>query len=46
VDDLTFNDRIVVSPSIVQQLQVTVEKDEDVTSSVSYGRRSGIPRPV
>lgn len=34
-DDLIFNDRIIVSPSIVQQLQVTLEKDEDVTSSVT-----------
>jgi hypothetical protein len=34
-DDLVFNDRIIVSPSIVQQLQVTLEKDEDVTSSLT-----------
>ena len=34
-DDLIFNDRIIVSPSIVQQLQVTLEKDEDVTTSVT-----------
>lgn len=34
-DDLIVNDRIVVSSSIVQQLQFTLEKDEDVTSSVT-----------
>ena len=34
-DDLIFNDRIIVSPSIVNQIQVTFEKDEDDTRSVT-----------
>jgi hypothetical protein len=33
-DDLIFNDRIIVSPKIVNQLLVTLEKDEDVIQSV------------
>jgi hypothetical protein len=34
-DDLIVNDRILVSPNLVQQLALVVEKDEDVTRSVS-----------
>ena len=36
-DDLVFNDRIIVSPSLLNQLQVTLEKDEDVSHSVTSG---------
>ena len=34
-DDLIFNDRIIVTPNLINQLLVTFEKDEDVTTSVS-----------
>jgi outer membrane receptor protein involved in Fe transport len=34
-DDLIFNDRIILSPNLINQLLVTFEKDEDVTSSVT-----------
>jgi hypothetical protein len=34
-DDAIFNDRIIVTPNLVNQLQVTFEKDEDVTASVT-----------
>lgn len=36
-DDLIFNDRIIINPRIFNQLQVTLEKDGDVTRSVSVG---------
>jgi hypothetical protein len=34
-DDAIFNDRIIVTPHLINQLQVTFEKDEDVTRSVT-----------
>jgi hypothetical protein len=34
-DDAIFNDRIIISPSLINQLQITLEKDEDVTQSVT-----------
>ena len=34
-DDAIFNDRIIVTPNLVNQLLVTFEKDEDVTQSVT-----------
>ena len=34
-DDLIFNDRLILSPNLVNQLLVTFEKDEDVTQSVT-----------
>ena len=34
-DDAIFNDRIIVTPNLINQLQITFEKDEDVTSSVT-----------
>ena len=34
-DDLIFNDRIILSPNLINQLLITFEKDEDVTSSVT-----------
>jgi hypothetical protein len=34
-DDLIFNDRIILTPSLINQLLVTFEKDEDVTTSVN-----------
>jgi hypothetical protein len=34
-DDAIFNDRIILSPNLINQLQITLEKDEDVTSSVT-----------
>lgn len=34
-DDAIFNDRIIVTPKLINQLQITLEKDEDVTSSVT-----------
>ena len=34
-DDLVFNDRIIVTPNLVNQLQITLEKDEDVARSVT-----------
>ncbi len=37
-DDLIFNDRIIVSPNLINQLLVTFEKDEDVTNSVTNAR--------
>ena len=37
-DDLIFNDRIIVSPNIINQLLITLEKDEDVTRSATEGQ--------
>ncbi len=34
-DDAIFNDRIIVTPNLINQLLVTLEKDEDVTQSVT-----------
>lgn len=34
-DDAIFNDRIIVTPNLINQLLITLEKDEDVTRSVS-----------
>jgi len=34
-DDAIFNDRIIISPTLINQLQVTLEKDEDVTTSLT-----------
>ncbi len=34
-DDVIFNDRIIVTPNLINQLLVTFEKDEDVTQSVT-----------
>ena len=34
-DDAIFNDRIILTPNLVNQLLVTFEKDEDVTQSVT-----------
>jgi hypothetical protein len=34
-DDVIFNDRVIVTPNLINQLQVTFEKDEDVTTSVT-----------
>jgi hypothetical protein len=34
-DDLIFNDRLILSPNLVNQLLVTFEKDENVTQSVT-----------
>src|SRR3984893_9897462 len=34
-DDLIFNDRIIITPNLLNQLQITLEKDEDVTRSVT-----------
>ncbi|WP_263385920.1 hypothetical protein [Granulicella arctica] len=34
-DDFIINDRIIVSPNLINQLQITFEKDEDLTRSVS-----------
>ena len=34
-DDAIFNDRIIVTPNLINQLQITFEKDEDVTQSVT-----------
>jgi hypothetical protein len=34
-DDAIFNDRIIVSPNLINQLLITFEKDEDVTQSVT-----------
>lgn len=34
-DDLIFNDRIIISPSLFNQLQVIFEKDEEVVHSVT-----------
>ncbi len=34
-DDVIFNDRIIVTPNLINQLQITFEKDEDVTTSVT-----------
>lgn len=33
-DDLSFNDRLIVTPNLINQLQIMLEKDEDVTKSV------------
>lgn len=37
-DHLVFNDRIIVTPNLINQLAVTFEKDEDVTRSVTDAR--------
>lgn len=34
-DDAIFNDRIIINPNLINQLQITFEKDEDVTKSVT-----------
>ena len=34
-DDVIFNDRIILTPNLINQLLVTLEKDEDVTQSVT-----------
>lgn len=34
-DDVIFNDRVIITPHLINQLQVTLEKDEDVTRSVT-----------
>jgi hypothetical protein len=34
-DDAIFNDRIIITPNLINQLLVTFEKDEDVTRSVT-----------
>ena len=34
-DDLIFNDRIIITPNLLNQLQITFEKDEDVSRSVT-----------
>src|SRR4029077_1195024 len=34
-DDAIFNDRIIITPNLINQLQITFEKDEDVTQSVT-----------
>jgi hypothetical protein len=34
-DDAIFNDRIIVTPNLINQLQITFEKDEDTTVSVT-----------
>ena len=34
-DDAIFNDRIILRPNLINQLLVTFEKDEDVTTSVT-----------
>ena len=34
-DDVIFNDRLILSPNLIHQLQVTFEKDRDVTTSVT-----------
>jgi hypothetical protein len=34
-DDAIFNDRLILSPNLINQLQVTFEKDEDITRSVT-----------
>lgn len=37
-DDLILNDRIIVTPNLINQLQVTLEKDEDNTRSVTQAQ--------
>jgi hypothetical protein len=34
-DDAIFNDRIIITPNLINQLQIALEKDEDVTQSVT-----------
>ena len=34
-DDAIFNDRIIITPNLINQIQVTFEKDEDTTVSVT-----------
>ena len=34
-DDAIFNDRIIVTPNLINQLQITLEKDEDVVQAVT-----------
>ncbi len=34
-DDAIFNDRIIITPNLINQLQISFEKDEDVTQSVT-----------
>jgi hypothetical protein len=35
VDNAIFNDRMILTPNLINQLQITLEKDEDVTRSVT-----------
>jgi outer membrane receptor protein involved in Fe transport len=37
-DHLIFNDRVILSPTLVNQLLITLEKNEDVTNSVTNAR--------
>lgn len=37
-DDVIINDRLIVTPNLVNQLLITLEKDEDVTRSVTNAR--------
>jgi hypothetical protein len=34
-DDVIFNDRFIITPNLINQLQITLEKDEDTTHSVT-----------
>jgi outer membrane receptor protein involved in Fe transport len=34
-DDAIFNDRLILTPNLINQLMVTFEKDEDITRSVT-----------
>ncbi len=34
-DDAIFNDRLIITPNLINQLQITLEKDEDNTKSVT-----------
>lgn len=36
-DDVIVNDRIIITPQLFNQLQITFEKDEDVSRSVTSG---------
>jgi hypothetical protein len=36
-DDLIFNDRIIITPNLLNQLLITFEKDEDISRSVTNG---------
>ena len=42
-DDAILNDRIIVSPTLINQLQITFEKDEDVTASAT---KPGATTPI
>jgi Carboxypeptidase regulatory-like domain len=37
-DDAILNDRIIVTPNLINQLQITLEKDEDVNQSVTHAQ--------